>query len=102
MFKIQAEPTFDAALHITGQGREQTLNVTYRHKTRTEYGDMLQAMAKGKLDTVDAILQLLEKWDADAELNKDSIKKLQEHQPGIDWAIITGFGDALTVARKGN
>lgn len=102
MFKIKADPTFDASLTIVGQGREQTLKVTFRHKTRTEYADMLQAMSKGKLDTPSAILQLVEKWEADAELNKENVKALCDHQPGADWAIITGYGEALTVARKGN
>lgn len=102
MFKIKADPTFDAALTITGQGREQVLNVTFRHKTRSEYGELLQAMAKGELDPLDAILQIVAKWDADAELGKDALKALQDNQPGSDWAIITGYGEALTVARKGN
>lgn len=102
MFKIKADPTFDACLTIVGQGREQKLNVTFRHKTRSEYSDMLEEMAAGKLDVADALLDLLDKWDADAELGKESVKALQEQQPGVDWAIITAYGDALKVARKGN
>lgn len=102
MFKILSEPTFDATLTIVGQGREQKLTVTFRHKTRSEYVDMLQKISKGKLAADDAILQLVESWDADAELSKESIRKLQDHQPGSDWAILTGYGEALVVARKGN
>ena len=102
MFKIKADPTFDACLTIVGQGREQKLNVTFRHKTRTEYSDMLELMAGGKLDVTDALLELLDKWDADAELSRESIVALQENQPGVDWAIITAYGEALKVARKGN
>ena len=105
MFKINAEPTFEAALTIVGQGREQVLNVTFRHKTHTQYSDLLLKLAdpkKSKLDTADVVLELVEKWDADAELTKENVVKLRENQPGADWAIITGFGEALTVARKGN
>lgn len=105
MFKIKADPTFDASLTIVGQGREQVLNVTFRHKTHTEYSDLLLKLAdpkKNKMDTADAILQLVEKWDADADLTRENIVALREEQPGADWAIITGFGEALTVARKGN
>lgn len=102
MFKLKSEPTFDAALTIIGQGREQVLNLTYRHKTRTEYGELLKAMAAQSIDAADAILELVAKWDADGELNRENIKLLCDEQPGSDWAIITGYGDALTVARKGN
>lgn len=102
MFKINAEPTFDATLTIIGQGREQVLKLTYRHFTREEYGDKLKAMADGQLDAADCILQLVDKWNADGPLDRDTIKRLCSVQPGADWAIITGYGDALTVARKGN
>lgn len=102
MFKIAAEPTFDASLTITGQGREQVMNVTFKHKSRSEYLAMLEALRDGSLDVPAALLSILEKWDADEKLSAASIAKLQDSQPGIDWAIITGYGDALMVNRKGN
>lgn len=105
MFKIAGNPTFDASLTIVGQGREQVLNVTFRHKTHAQYSELLLKLAdpkKHKLDTADAVLELVEKWDADADLTRENIVALREAQPGADWAIITGFGEALTVARKGN
>lgn len=102
MFKINAEPTFDATLTIVGQGREQQLKVTFRSKTRSDYVAMLENISKNEIDVVDALLSIIEKWDADAELSTASIKQLQEQQPGCDWAILTGYGNALGVARKGN
>lgn len=102
MFRIKADPTFDANITIVGQGREQTLGVTFRHKTRTEYADILQALAEGKLDVADAILDLVAKWDADVEISKEAIELLQDEQPGSDWAIVTAYSEAITVARKGN
>jgi len=102
MFKINANPTFDAVVKIVGQGREQSLALTFRHKTRTQYGDLLQALAAETIDPADALLQLIEKWDADAELNRESIKLLQDHQPGVDWAIIEAYSEAIKVVRKGN
>lgn len=102
MFKIQSDPTFDAKLTITGQGREQVLNVTFRHKTRTEYMALLQSIADAKMDTADAVVSLVEKWDADAPLGVESVRALQDQQPGAEWAILTGYGEALAVARKGN
>lgn len=102
MFKIKADPTFDVSLALTGQGRKQTLNLTYRHMLRKEYLAMLESVSKGKKSASDAVLALVEKWDADAELNKQSVELLQEHQPGADWAIVTAYGEALSVEREKN
>lgn len=102
MFKIAANPTFDASLTIVGQGREQKLNVTYRHKPRADYLALLKSVSKGDKSVADAILEVVEKWDADADLSAKSIAMLQEQQPGADWAILSGYGEALAVARKGN
>ena len=102
MFHIKAEPTFDANIVIVGQGREQTLTVTFKHMSRTEYSDKLQQVADGKMAAEDLVLSLVEKWNADADLNKANVKLLCDHQPGADWAIITSYSEALAVARKGN
>lgn len=102
MFCIAANPTFDASLTIVGQGREQKLNVTFRHKTQDDHVAMLEKISSGELKTEDAILDIVEKWDADAELSAESIKLLQQQQPGADWAILSGYGQALAVSRKGN
>lgn len=102
MFQIKANPTFDATLTITGQGREQKLALTFRHMTRSEYLDLLQNIGEGKTKPADAVLDLVEKWEADMPLEAASVDLLEEHQPGASWAIITGYQDALTVARKGN
>lgn len=102
MFKIKPSPTFDAILTIVGQGVEQKLEVTFNHMSRTQYAEMMEQMAKGEIDSTDAILRVISKWNADGELNRENVQALCDHQPGADWAIITGYGDALTVARKGN
>lgn len=102
MFRIKADPTFDANIVLVGQGREQTLSLTFRHMERSVYADLLQKTADGEMDAGDLVLALVEKWNADAELNKKNIAMLCEHQPGADWAVITGYSEALTVARKGN
>lgn len=102
MFKIDATPTFDAALTIIGQGREQKLNVTFKHLPLSDYRALLEKVGQGEMPVAEAILSIVEKWDADAELSAESIERLQEQQPGADWAIITGYGESLAVARKGN
>lgn len=102
MFKLKPDPTFDATLTIVGQGKEQKLECTFNHMARSEYAAMLEAMSKGEMDAAAAILKVIAKWNVDADLTKENVKALCDLQPGADWAIITGYGDALTVARKGN
>lgn len=102
MFKLKANPTIDARVTITGQGREQTLNLTFRHKTRSEYQALWEDVAGDKRKIEDVLVELIEKWDADANVSVESIRLLQDHQPGADFAILSAYNDALTVARKGN
>ncbi len=102
MFHIDAKPTFDANLVIVGQGREQTLAVTYNHMPKSEYLALLGDVRDGKVKPAEAILKLVGKWNADADLSQESIERLAEQQPGADWAIIEGYSEALGVSRKGN
>lgn len=101
-FQIKANPTFDMALTLVGQGREQKLNLVVKHMTAKAYLEMLEKVRKEELSTADAILTFTESWDADMELGKKAVELLAQHQPGADWAILTGYRDALQVARKGN
>jgi hypothetical protein len=101
-FQIKANPTIDATITIVGQGREQQLNVTYRHKTGKEYDALMKQLDKGKITIVDLLLELVEKWDADLPISKESLDLLREHQPGADLAIATAYNTALNVERKKN
>ncbi len=102
MFDVKPPETFKATLTIVGQGREQKLPVVFRHKTRTEYADLLKEVAEGKVADVDAVMALVDSWDANADLDAATLKALDDSQPGSLWAIVTGYGQALGVARKGN
>lgn len=102
MFKIDVEPTFPATLTIIGQGREQKLAMVFKHMDADEYGAMLKDLSEEKVTIEEAILRIVDNWEADAPLNRESIAKLRKKQPGADWAILTGYADALRVARKGN
>lgn len=102
MFDVKAPETFEATLTIVGQGREQKLPVVFRHKTRTEYSELLESVSKGEVKDVDAVLALVESWQANADLSAETLKALDDAQPGALWAIVTGYSHALAVARKGN
>jgi len=101
-FQIKANPTIDAKVTIVGQGREQELNVTFRHKTGKEYDALMKKLAADKISTADLLLLLIEKWDADMPVSKEAFHLLCEHQPGADLAIATAFNDAIRVERRKN
>lgn len=101
-FKIKSNPTIDATITIVGQGREQQLSVTYRHKTSKEYEALMKQLEAGEISISGLLLALVEKWDADLPVSKESIDLLCEHQPGADLAIASAFNEAIRVERKKN
>ncbi len=101
-FNTKPSPTFPGTITITGQGVQQVLNVTFRHKTKTRYGEIFAGLADGTIQPEDAVMEVVEKWDADRELTPQGIRAIMEDLPGFDWAVLTGYGEALTVGRKGN
>jgi len=101
-FQVKANPTFDATITIVGQGREQKLAVTFRHKTRSEYAEIVRQAIESSATDADIVVQILDKWDADVPLDTAGLKLLDEHQPGATRAIIEAYGEALSVARRKN
>lgn len=102
MFKVKPPETFPATMLLKGQGREQTLKAVCKHMPRSGYIALLDQVAKGEVSPEDAVMRLFESWEADAELSAATIKQLADDQPGIDWALINGYGAALAVALRGN
>lgn len=102
MFKIDAEPRIPASLTIVGQARTQTLKLVYRHRSKGEYASLMERLAKGEIDLVDAVLDVVESWEADGPLDRVTLVRLQEQQPGADFAILNGFGEAIAVERRKN
>lgn len=101
-FIIKANPTIDAKISITGQGRTQTLDLTFRHKTADEYSALMAKMEKGKLTTEGLLLELVERWDADMPFDEAAIRMLRQHQPGADLAIVQAYNEAIQVGRAKN
>ncbi|MEV8518672.1 phage tail assembly chaperone [Dyella marensis] len=102
MFKIEPNPTFPATITVVGQGREQTLEVVYKHHTLEEYEALLNDIHEGRKTAIEAALELTESWNADMELSAETLDRLQKVQPGCVGLIIGAFGQELMVARKGN
>ncbi len=99
-FQIIANPTIPATITIVGQGREQKLNVVFRHKTSSEYEALMKQLHDGEITIADLLLALLDAWEADQPVSKEAIELLREHQPGADLAIASAYNEALNVERK--
>lgn len=102
MFSVKPPERIPASLTITGQGREQTLKLVYRHTPRKEYGALLEAIGKEEITPEAGVLKLVESWEADAELSAPVLSQLEEDQPGAIWAILSGYSQALAVGREKN
>lgn len=106
MFKIKTNPTFPATLTIVGQGLQQKLELVYRHRTKDERDALLARLRDNSTDfskTLRAVvLDVLESWDADADVSEEGLELLDQYQPGAVIAIWQGYFEALTVSRKGN
>lgn len=102
MFEIKAPETIPATLTMVGQGREQQLKLVYKAKTVDEYQALMGQLREGKVSMADVLVELVESWQASVPFDRDGIALLQQHQPFADYAILTGYTDAYTVARKGN
>jgi len=106
MFKIKSNPTFPATLTLVGQGVEQKLNLVYRHRTKEERQALLDSLmeegAAFEQRISAAVLDVVESWDADAELDSNGLELLDQYQPGAVLAIWRGYFEAMMVSRKGN
>lgn len=98
MFKIANEPTFPGSITIKSAGRVQKLEVTFRAKTVSEF----KALTESEKTGYDIFLALVEKWDADMPLDKASLEKLDDHQPGAIWRVIEAYQEAVVAAREKN
>jgi hypothetical protein len=97
MFEIEHNPTFPGSIKIRSMGRVQTMEVTFRAKTRDEY----LALVKEKT-VAEVFLELVEKWNAKLPLDADGVAKLDQHQPGALWVVINHYGEQMVAAREGN
>lgn len=101
-FKIKAPETIPAVLTFKGQGREQKLKLVFAHMERSVYLALLDAIGRGEITAEEGVLRIVKSWEADMELSADTLKLLEEQQPGASFGIVSGYGEALAVARRGN
>lgn len=106
MFKVKTNPTFAATLTIVGQSIEQKLNVIFRHRGKAQRDELLDKVRSDDQpfdqNLREVVLDIVESWDADVELDAEGLATLDSYQPGAVLAIWQGYFQAIMVARKGN
>ena len=103
MFKIKANPTFPATVKIRAPGGEvQDLQVVFRHKRKDEVLAFFKEASDKQREDVDCILDLIESWEADTPLSKDSVTDLIQNYASASAAIFQTYMTELVTARLGN
>ena len=102
-FKIKANPTFPATVKIRAPGGEvQELNVVFKHKRKDDVFSFFTEASEKERSDVDCILDLVESWDADEALSKESVSDLIQNYAGASAAIFQAYMTELVTARLGN
>lgn len=114
------ETTISATLP---DGTVGSIKARYKYRTRTEFGQMIdQRMAEARTEAPaepadfsvanmqrqarDAnaayLLDILDGWDLDNDLDIDTATQLCDEAPGMAQALIDGYRMAVTEGRLGN
>lgn len=103
-------------------GGEAVILVTYKYRTRTEFGQMMNAMFADagaerkdgeKVDfeklfqqmgdkNADHLLDSMEAWDLDFDLSRESLLQMADEMPAGPVALMEAYRNACIEGRLGN
>lgn len=104
-------------------GTKGSIECSYRYRTRTEFGKFLdtifadagvkptdtdekvviaEVMARTRDTNADYLIQVLDGWNLDDELNKETLQQLCDEFPGVSNSIMETYRVAVTEGRLGN
>ena len=102
-FKIKANPTFPATVKIRAPGGEvQELKVVFKHKRKDDVLSFFTEASEKERTDVECILDVVESWDADEPLSKESVSDLIQNYAGASASIFQTYMTELVTARLGN
>lgn len=108
------------------EGETGEITVTYKYRTRKEFGafvdevvksagvtlagpsddevkfSLAQALAKTTGDNADYVMQIVTGWDLAAPFSRESVAQLCDELPGVSMAIIDTYRQACIDGRLGN
>lgn len=119
--KLAVNPTFQAKVGIPlASGEKTDVLMTFKHRTRTEYAEMMASFSRKPGDSdaigddlavaaraglkrdVDAVMSMVTAWDLEDEFNRENVELLLENYFGAASAIYETYGQALQGSRRGN
>lgn len=124
--KLGARPkNFKRTLKVKlPEGGEGTIEVSYVYRTRTEFGQFIDAlfadagvqpadaedvkfsleaaMEKTRDTNADYIMQIIDGWNLEEEFGRDAVAQLCDELPGAALAIMEDYRLAVTEGRLGN
>lgn len=123
--KLGSTPKTFAPAHIKftkPDGEEAEIVVTYKYRTRSQFGQFLDSIYKDagevtpaadKIDfkaltektrdkTADHLLDCVEAWDLDDKLSRENLQVLADEVPAAAAALMAGYSAACTEGRLGN
>ena len=105
-------------------GTKGTIEAVYKYRTRSEFGafvdqmfdkakvpesdeipkqlSMTELMEKTKDSNADYLLQVLDGWNLDEELSRESLQQLSDEVPGAVGALMETYRAAILEGRLGN
>ena len=104
-------------------GTKGSIDVDFKYRTRTEFGAFLDGifkdagvkagdtdekvviadvMARTRDTNADYLLQVLDGWNLDDELNKGTLQRLCDEFPGVANSIMETYRSAVTEGRAKN
>ena len=107
-------------------GEEGMIPLRYKYRTRTEFGEFVdsllsaadvklsgetteavefslaQAMERLRDQNADYLLQVIDSWELEAELNLANLQQLCDEMPGMAMKAMSDYRAAITEGRLGN
>lgn len=103
MLKLKANPTFTAKVEIPAPGGAASIKVEYKHMTKDQYNEFIEAESKVKRSDEDALMDIVVGWSGvDTEFSREAVRDLCQHYHKAATAIVSTFITELTQARAGN
>jgi hypothetical protein len=107
MFKIKANPTFEATVKIPAPDGDQSLTLVFKHKTRQQVKEFFGAIAAeeqgGGVPEGERMCELIEGWkDVDTPFSAEAMSALVQNYHAAPSAIFEAYISALTQAKQGN
>lgn len=100
-FKLQPKPIFttDVLIPVPGDA-PQKLNVQFLHKRKKDLDAWAESIKEGR-DQGEALLEVMEGWDADGDYSHGSLTNLLEDYPGAGLALqMAYYQESIGAERK--